>query len=133
MKLFTVNKRLKPAGGDIAVVSTVIILAIVIAIFIMTGSGSRTRTLRIWQDGELIEEVRLTDADSERVVEIDGKYHNKIMIGGGEAGFIDSDCPNHDCVNKGMISKVGQSAVCLPNHVVLEVVGDNAGVDAVLE
>lgn len=133
MKLFSVNKRLKPAGGDIAVISTVIILAIVIAIMIMTGSSSRTKTLRILQDGDVIEEVRLRENDEERIIEIDGKYHNTVIISGGEAGFVESDCPNQDCVNRGMISNVGQSAVCLPNHVVLEIVGDNQEIDAVLE
>jgi hypothetical protein len=50
---------------------------------------------------------------------------NHILIEGGTARMIYSDCPDHDCVHMGAISNTLQSITCLPNrvHVRLEGVG----------
>ena len=49
---------------------------------------------------------------------------NLLIIKDGEAYLIDSSCPDHLCEHMGKISKVGQSIICLPNRVVVEVIGD---------
>lgn len=36
---------------------------------------------------------------------------------------LDSDCPNRLCVRAGRISRPGQVLVCLPNRVVVRLVG----------
>ena len=44
-----------------------------------------------------------------------------------------SDCPNGDCVRTGLITRAGQSIICLPTEFVVELVGDEqGGVDAVI-
>ena len=47
----------------------------------------------------------------------------------------DADCPDRLCVKQGRIKKVGESIVCLPHKVVIEIVGEKeeAGVDAVTQ
>lgn len=40
----------------------------------------------------------------------------------GSIGFIASDCPDKVCVRTGLLRKVGQSAACLPNRVILKIV-----------
>ena len=40
----------------------------------------------------------------------------------------EADCPDHDCVEVGTISKVGQSIICAPHYLVIEIVG-SADVD----
>lgn len=35
--------------------------------------------------------------------------------------FVEVDCPDHLCEKSGFISKIGESAVCLPNRVVLTI------------
>ena len=44
----------------------------------------------------------------------------------------ESDCPNQDCVRSGVISKSGQSIVCLPARIVIELQGGSGGVDVIL-
>jgi hypothetical protein len=46
-----------------------------------------------------------------------------INISDGYARIAEADCPDKLCVKDGMISKPGQSLVCLPNKVVVEVKG----------
>lgn len=43
----------------------------------------------------------------------------------------ESDCPNRDCVHTGVITRGGESIVCLPAHIVVRLLADG-GTDAVL-
>ncbi len=43
----------------------------------------------------------------------------------GNIGFVKSDCPDKICIHAGMLHKVGQSAACLPNGLVLKIVPAN--------
>ena len=129
MKQFKINRRIKPTGGDFAVMGLLVILAVTIALLLLTGKQGSGKYLQIWQNGELLEEIQLDGSPEERFLELNGKYHNTIVITGSSAGFVDSDCPNQDCVHKGMISQVGESAVCLPNRVVLEITDKEKSAD----
>ena len=45
----------------------------------------------------------------------------------------ESDCPGQDCVHTGTITRAGQSIVCLPEQVVVQLTGGGGGgPDAVL-
>ncbi len=50
---------------------------------------------------------------------------NYLVIENGEAYLKDASCPDHLCVHMGKISNVGQSIICLPNRVVIEIEGNN--------
>lgn len=43
-----------------------------------------------------------------------------------------ADCPTQDCVRTGLISRGGQSIVCLPARIIIQLTGPDSGVDAVL-
>ena len=46
-----------------------------------------------------------------------------VVIENGEAYVINSDCPDKICERSGKISRVNQSIVCLPENVVITIVG----------
>ncbi len=46
---------------------------------------------------------------------------NTLVIKDGKAWVEDSSCPDHLCEHMGKIDKVGQSVICLPNRVVVEI------------
>ena len=71
-------------------------------------------------------EVERFPIDEDIVYEINGYEggKNTLIIKDGEAYVVDSSCPDHLCENMGKISKVGQSVICLPNRVTVEIVGD---------
>jgi len=55
---------------------------------------------------------------------------NTLVISGGEAYISEADCPDGLCVSQGRISRTGQTVVCLPNRVMLRIVGaDDADVE----
>ncbi len=50
----------------------------------------------------------------------------------GAIAFISSDCPDKICVHTGFINKTGQSAVCLPNKMIIRLKSDSGSPDALL-
>jgi hypothetical protein len=50
-----------------------------------------------------------------------GRPAVQIAVRDGAAGFVRSDCPDKICIHSGFLSTPGQSAVCLPNKVVLRI------------
>lgn len=102
--------------GDLIVLA-VFIIAAALAIYFMTKpTGSE---VYIYKDGKLFEAVSLS---TEKTVKID--EHITVKISGGAAYVLKSDCKGQDCVKAGKISKVGEMIVCLPNKVVMKIVGD---------
>lgn len=58
--------------------------------------------------------------DGEYVIETDqGK--NILVIRNGEADMIEADCPDRLCVKQKAICKNGETIVCLPHKVVVEI------------
>lgn len=67
-----------------------------------------------------------------QTVEIKQKGHlNKITIKDGTVQMSYSDCKNQVCVKDGTVSKTNQSIVCLPNKVMVEIIGGEEEFDAI--
>ena len=52
-----------------------------------------------------------------------------------EAFLKEASCPDHLCINMGRIRKTGQSIICLPNKVTVEIRGkkeSDDGIDAIV-
>jgi hypothetical protein len=75
-------------------------------------------------DGVVKESFPLSE-DAEVTIEgYDGGV-NTLIIKDGKAYVADSSCPDHLCEKMGQISSTGQSVICLPNRVVIEITGDD--------
>ena len=53
-------------------------------------------------------------------------WENILEIKNGRASMIKADCPDKVCVNHAPISKKGETIVCLPHKVVVEVIDTDA-------
>ena len=59
---------------------------------------------------------------------------NQLVIADGTARIETADCPDERCVQMGRISRSGQSIICLPHQVVVEIQGGKeAETDAVAQ
>lgn len=47
--------------------------------------------------------------------------YNTVLIRDDEIAIIDADCPDQICVQEGFLKKPGQTSVCLPHKVMVEV------------
>ena len=64
----------------------------------------------------------------------DGSTYNILVIKDGKAEVTEASCPDKLCVHQGKVHYDGQSMICLPNKVVVEIVGgEQSKVDAVVK
>ncbi|NLJ90985.1 MAG: NusG domain II-containing protein [Clostridiales bacterium] len=62
----------------------------------------------------------------------DGRY-NTIVIKDGYVEISDASCPDQICVNHRKIQKSGETIVCLPNQLVIEIKGSSqSDLDAIV-
>ncbi len=89
-----------------------------------SAQGAAASQVEIWQDKVLIDAYPLDSA--ERIIlPLDSSFgHNVVVIENGAVSIMESDCPDQVCVRTGAISKPGQTIVCLPNRVVVEITGN---------
>lgn len=113
------NKKFITKRDSIIVVS---LIAICLILWLLTsGVFSKTgRVVHIYQDNDLIETVDLT------VNKVISYQHLKLMVSeNGEIAVIWADCADQVCVKMGKIKLIGQSIMCLPNHILVQVMGES--------
>ncbi len=121
------RSRLK--WGDFVIIGAVLLLAAALTAALAAGTQGKRLYAEIWQDNQLVERVALTD-DTDRTIDLDG--HNVIVLSGKSARMVSADCRDQVCVRTGMLTRAGQAAVCLPNRVVLKIVGETGEIDAIV-
>ncbi len=92
---------------------------------IIEFSRSEGALVRVSVDGDIAEEYALSE---------DGEYPlnggtNILVISDGKAYIKEASCPDGLCINQGKISRSGERIVCLPNRVVVTVVGEKSDSD----
>jgi len=80
--------------------------------------------VKITLDGEHYQTVELTSALQEIEIRTQRGY-NLVRIYDKAVQMIDADCPDQLCVHMGAIRKVGEKVVCLPNRVLVEIIGQS--------
>ena len=112
---------------DIVIIAVLLIISFIpeIVFGISVGRNYNDTYAEITVNGELYSKIPLSDHKGEEYVDISIDGHkNKILIEDDTIRMIDADCPDSLCIYQGKISRVGQSLVCLPNKVMIEIKGD---------
>lgn len=126
--------ELKPNGWDLLILAVVVVLGIALSLGRMSAETDRL-TAKISVDGMETEQVDLTQlrGEEERTIQANG-YTLYLVVSQDGVRVRESDCPTQDCVHTGTITRAGQSIVCLPARVTVQLQGTVAenGVDAVL-
>lgn len=111
---------------DLLIVVFVLIIAVTFLLlrtFSNNNTDGNVAVLSI--DGKYVEKYNLSDFADENVTEISlkEKYNVDIIISleKGTIRFKNSDCPDHICINSGILKREGDSAACLPNKTVLQI------------
>ncbi len=70
--------------------------------------------------------------EENRSVEVDGPLgETTVIIAGGEVWIQSSPCREKICMKMGHISRGGEQLICIPNRVVVELVGEEQRIDGV--
>ena len=110
-----------------AVISAVVALAGIAAFVIMNNAGFSAPKAEIYQNGELIKTVELSENTEFTVTCAEG--FNVITVEDGKICVSSADCPDKVCVKQGKISGA-VPIVCLPHRLEIRVVDGDDGVDA---
>ncbi len=102
------------------------VAAVVLAIWCVYHFRNQTQgnLVEITVDGETYGIYSL-DEDQEIPIEIDGDVCNILAIRNQEADMTDADCPDQLCVDMNAISAEGETIVCLPHKIVVEVISSD--------
>lgn len=106
----------------------VVSLVIVVFLFNTLWHGEHATKLCIRQGNIIYATLSL---DQERTLDINGPLGiSRIAIHKGQARFERSPCLNQYCVHQGWLKHAGQVALCLPNHLSLELLGSERPYDS---
>ena len=108
----------KIKANDILLIGAILLAALAGAV-IMLLTRSEGDSVTVTVDGKLFAEYSLSE---NRTVEIkNGEGFNILVIENGRAYVREASCPDGICSSHRPISYSGQSIICLPNKVVIEV------------
>ena len=112
------NSKVKKLLPIAAIMLTVLVCVLWIVIQNSCREPGRSAEVRV--NGTAVMTLLLNE---DKTVELEGAngIRLKIVTGGGGVHVEHSECPDKICVNKGIISDVGDTIICMPARVVIEV------------
>lgn len=122
----------KKRKADVILIALLLVFCVVIfgAIQIFVKKDGAVAVVKV--DGNIVEKLDLKRENITEVSGYDGGV-NKIEVKDGKVRMMSADCPDELCVKTGWISKTGETIVCLPHRVVVEITGEGGGVDSVVQ
>lgn len=114
-------------------ISLIVIIVIINCFLIYYNSKnivySENNKAMIYSDNKLVGEYVLSkDFQDEFTIKTENGY-NTIKIENKKIWIKDADCPDKYCQHQGEISGDGQVIVCLPNKLLIKIVGNDKDID----
>lgn len=105
------------AFADFALIVGLVLLAAVI--FLIQSGGEKGTVVLIKRNGELLKSASISN---DLTYDVDGLI--TVVIENGNVRVERAVCEDKLCEHMGRISKSGESIVCLPNGITVEIVGE---------
>lgn len=120
---------MKLKRADILIISLLLILAGSMYCFSYFAKAEGA-LVTVKSDGEIIAKYPLNEDITVKIG--NDENYNILEIKNGKAGIIEADCPDKLCVKQKKISSNGETVICLPHKLVVEIEsGDNSDIDSV--
>jgi len=118
------GRKIKPVHILMVFIAVIFIAALIASVRLIGGKSSG-RTAVITQNGKVLYEIDLENVREPYTLRIDGDRdrYNIIEVRKGEIGVSEASCPDKVCVNMGFISDGLLPVTCLPNKVIIRIVG----------
>ncbi len=129
--IFKKENAVKLKWGDFVVFFIIAsVISVMFVLSIPKDDGSPLYA-QIIKDGEILYEISLSDIEGQEEFSLDGR--DVIIIAEKDRiRFVESDCRDQICVFTGWISHSNQIAACLPNRILVKIIGKDDEVDAVV-
>lgn len=122
------NASMNDRKKAVLLAAVLLVIAILCGIRIYAVSHSATGNGQalyadIYQNGELLESIRLDTVTDEYIFEVPGEggASNTICVRPDSIAIISATCPDQICVHQGFISTSLLPITCLPNRLVIRV------------
>lgn len=100
------------------------VLALFLQGFLFSGSQNLQAVVEI--DGREYGRYSLQEKNGKSLAIRTEFGYNKIVIENGSVKVTESDCPDHLEIAVGSIQKSGEMLICLPNRLVIRIVGEGS-------
>lgn len=116
----------------ILIIGLIIVSAIGTFAYKQYSKGSH-HIAEIKQNGKVIKTIDLNEVKerTEFKIPYKDKGFNIIEVESGRIRFVEANCPDKICVKTGWISEPGQTAVCLPYKLMININGKNSSYDQI--
>lgn len=111
---------MKKIKKDIMFLSGVLLTAVVLWLIPRLFHADTPARVRIFRDGREIGAYLMAE---ERMLTItcEDESYNLILISDGQVCVSDADCPDGLCIRQSAISREGESIICLPHKLVIQI------------
>ena len=102
------------------------------AAFVLLRPAGGGTVARVTLDGAVVEEIDLSSVKESYTFTVEGPggFSNTIQVEPGRIRVAEAGCPDQVCVDQGYIADGTVPIVCLPNRLILEIVGGGDSLDA---
>lgn len=114
---------------DLLFIGVLLLFGVVSMFVVRLFMNQNGAYVQVTIDGSSYGTYHLSSLDEQTIpITIDGIVTNTLLIEDGKAKMLSADCPDKLCVHQKAIDKRGETIVCLPNRVVVEVKGTKESV-----
>ena len=117
--------------GDIWLVAVLLVIGAALAVPLLLPGEQPSEDDRVYAKitvaGEPFRTIELTGDTEDTILIETARGRNTLHIHDGGIEMHEADCPDQLCLSFGHIRKPGQQIVCLPNRVIVEIIGGPAG------
>lgn len=119
--------------GDLFVILTIVLIAFVILFSTGKGTFVEGSMINIKINGETVKTIKVDGSMEGKIEHIHSEFgDNEIIFTKHGVKMHDSDCKDKLCIKMGEITTKGESIVCLPNRLVIEIEPGDDGLDVLL-
>jgi len=118
---------------DIILIITLLVIALTsFAAINLWGKEQQVTTAEISLNGELIQQIDLQSLTELKEFSVQGPLGSSVIqVRHGEARILSSPCPDKICVKMGWVKLPGQSAICMPNRILVHIVSEKDNLDSI--
>lgn len=114
---------------DIVIIILLVVLSfipeLVLGVFLKKDYDSKYAQVTV--EGKVYKNIPLSTHRGEDIIEIKtDEGINIVSVKDDKVAIIEADCPDKICIQPGYIDEVGESLVCLPHRVMVEIKGETS-------
>lgn len=104
---------------ELIIIAVILLLGVTAFILLFSLKNDGTTAI-ISVDGKSVAEIELTVSQN-KTFSVSEAENITFEVNNGRIRVVDSDCPDKICCNTGFISKSGESIICMPNKMIVEI------------